>query len=98
MPMKNPPHPGLGLKYDLEAMGLSVAAAAKGLGVSRQQLHNVVTGRSAITPEMAVRLEKGIGSTARMWLAMQAAYDLAQVRVRQDEIKVEPLAPKVAAD
>ena len=98
MRMKTPPHPGLGIKYDLEALGLTVADAAKGLGVSRQHLHNVMAGRSAITPEMAVRLEKGIGSTARLWLAMQAAHDLAQVREREDELGVELSAPNVAAE
>jgi addiction module HigA family antidote len=98
MPMKNPPHPGGGLRYDLEALGLSVANAAKGLGVSRQQLNNVITGRSAISPEMAVRLEKGIGGSARHWLAMQASYDLAQVRLREGDLKVELSAPKVAAE
>ncbi len=96
--MKTPPHPGLGIKYDLEALGLTVAEAAKGLGVSRQHLHNVMTGRSAITPEMAVRLEKGIGGTARLWLAMQAAHDLARVREHEDDLGVELSAPKVAAE
>ena len=98
MPMKNPPHPGLGIKYDLEALGLSVAAAARGLGITRQQLHNVMSGRSAISPEMAVRLEKGIGGTARHWLAMQNAYDLAQVRSREGELGVELVAAEVAAE
>jgi addiction module HigA family antidote len=94
--MKNPPHPGIGLKDDLEATGLSVAEAAKGLGVTRQQLHNVVSRRSGITPEMALRLERGIGSTADHWLRLQAAYDLAQLRVRSDKIDVKRLAPKAA--
>lgn len=98
MPMKTPPHPGLGIKYDLDALGLSVAEAARGLGVSRQQLNNVMTGRSAISPEMAVRLEKGIGGTARHWLAMQSAYDLSLVRQREDQLGVELAAPKVAAE
>ena len=98
MPMKNPPHPGPGIRDDLDALGLSVSMAAKGLGVSRQQLYNLLRGRSAITAEMAVRLEKGIGGTADTWLRMQLAYDLAQVRKREDEIKVEPMAPRIAAE
>jgi antitoxin HigA-1 len=84
MPMKNPPHPGEGLKDDLVALGLSVAQGAAALGVTRQQLYRVVSGRSAISPEMAVRLEQVIGGTADHWLRMQAAYDLAQVRGRSD--------------
>jgi addiction module HigA family antidote len=56
----------------------------------------VVKGQEAITPEMAVRIEKAIGSTADNWLRMQTAYDLAQVRAREAEIKVRRLALKVA--
>src|SRR3990170_168428 len=63
MPMKNPPHPGIGLKDDIEELGLSVAEAAKGLGVTRQQLYNVINGKSVVTPEMAIRLEKAIGGS-----------------------------------
>ena len=96
MPMKNPAHPGHLLKNELEELGLTVAAAAEGLGVTRQQLYNVINGKSAVTPEMAVRLEKGIGSTADTWLRMQMAYDLAQVRLRRGYIKVKKLAQKVA--
>ncbi|HJZ42596.1 MAG TPA: helix-turn-helix domain-containing protein [Hyphomicrobiaceae bacterium] len=58
MAMKNPPHPGRGLKDDLDALGLTVAEA---LGITRQQLYNVIGGKSGITAEMALRLEKGVG-------------------------------------
>lgn len=91
MPMKNPPHPGAGLRDDLDELGLSVAEAAAGLGVTRQQLHNVIAGRSAITPEMALRLEKGIGSSADHWLRLQLAYDLARARLAAKEMKVKRL-------
>jgi addiction module HigA family antidote len=94
--MKNPPHPGQGIKDDIDALGLSVAEAAEGLGITRQQLHNVISGRSGITSEMAVRLEKALGGTAAHWLRLQAAYDLAQVRAREGEIVVRRLAPKAA--
>jgi addiction module HigA family antidote len=94
--MKNPAHPGLMIKDDLEALGLSTAEAAAGLGVTRQQLHNVITGRSGISPEMALRLERGIGGTADHWLRMQMAYDLAQARLRNENLKVKRLAPKAA--
>ena len=96
MPMKNPAHPGLLLKDDLEGLGLSTAEAAAGLGVTRQQLHNVITGRSSISPEMALRLERGIGGTADHWLRMQMAYDLAQARLRNEKLSVKRLAPKAA--
>ena len=96
MSRKNPAHPGLLVKECLDDLGLSVAEAARGLGVTRQQLHNVVSGRSSVTPEMAVRFEKAFGSTADTWLRMQMNYDLAQVREHKQDISVERLTPKVA--
>lgn len=96
MPMKNPAHPGRLLKDDLEALGWTVAEAAEALGVTRQQLYRVINGTSAVTPDMAIRLEKGIGSTADTWLRMQAAYDLAQARMRAATLKIKKLAPRVA--
>lgn len=86
MTMKNPPHPGRSLKDDFEALGLSVAQGAEALGVSRAQVHRVVAGTSAISAELALRLETVIGGTADHWLRMQAAYDAAQVRARAGEI------------
>ena len=80
MPMMNPPHPAEGLKDDLEALNLSTAQAAVALGVTRQQLHRVLSCDSAISPEMAVRVEAVIGGRADHRLRMQGAYDLAQVR------------------
>lgn len=68
MKMKNPVHPGVLVAECLDDLGLSVAEAAKGLGITRQQLHNVIAGRSSVTPEMAVRFEKALGSTANTWL------------------------------
>ena len=94
MPIKNPPHPGRLVKENLDGLGLTVAQAAEGLGVTRQQLYKVINYQSAISPEMAVRLEKAIGSTAEAWLAMQAAYDLAQVRQHEGQIVVRRLAPQ----
>jgi antitoxin HigA-1 len=96
MPMKNPVHPGELIRDNICELGLSVSEASKGLGVTRQQLHNVISGRSAVTPEMAVRLEKAIGSTADTWLRMQMNYDLAQIRKRGASIKVRRFEPKVA--
>jgi len=80
----------------LDEMGVSIVTAAKAIGVSRQQLHNLIAGRCSIMPEMAYRLEKTLGSTADTWLRLQASYDLAQVRARAASIKVGRLAPKVA--
>jgi addiction module HigA family antidote len=91
MSMKNPSHPGRLIKEDLNALGLSVATAAEGLGVTRQQLYRVIKGGSGVTPEMALRLEKALGGTAGHWLRMQVAFDLARVRQREAEITVKRL-------
>ena len=81
--MKNPVHPGRIVRQDcLNALGLTVTAGAKALGVTRQALNNVVNEKAGISPEMAVRLAKAFGSTAETWLGMQVAFDLALVRRR----------------
>ena len=96
MEMKNPVHPGELVKACLDDLGISAAEAAKGLGITRQQLHNVISGRSSITPETAIRFEKAFGSTADTWLRMQMNYDLAQTRKRASGITVKRLTSKVA--
>ena len=91
MPMKNPPHPGLSVKHDcLEPLGLTVTAAAKLLGVTRQTLNDVVNARRGISPEMAIRLDLAFGGGADTWLRMQTAYDLAQaMAAAKGRIKVK---------
>jgi len=90
MPMKNPPHPGRSIRNAcLEPLGLTVTEGAKVLGVTRQALNNVVNGKAAISPEMAIRLSKAFGSTPETWLRMQLAYDLAAARKDESKIKVQ---------
>jgi len=91
MPMKNPVHPGALAKANLDELNLSVAEAAKTMKVTRQQLHNVVQGKSALTPQMALRFEQAFGGSADMWLRMQAAYDLALARKRQGKTNIPRL-------
>ena len=91
--MKNPPHPGEVVRDAIEnGLGLTVTAAAEGLGVSRKTLSQILNGRSNITTEMAIRLEKGIGSSAAAWLRMQMAYDLALAQRTAKSIRVKKLA------
>ena len=94
--MKNPAHPGELIAESLAELGMSISEAARGLGITRQQLHNIIAGRSAVTPEMALRLEQALGGTADTWLRMQVNYDLAQIRARRASIKVKRFAPKLA--
>jgi antitoxin HigA-1 len=93
MPMKNPPHPGRIVRQDcIEPLGLTITAAAKVLGVTRQALNNVVNGKAGISPEMAVRLSKAFGGSAEMWVRLQSNYDLAQVRSEDIDVKRYPRA------
>jgi len=93
MAMKNPVHPGSLVREDcLDALSLTVSAAADQLGVTRQTLSNLVNEKSALTPEMSIRLEKLGWGRADAWIRLQANYDLAQVRQVQDEIIVYPSA------
>lgn len=94
MRMKNPPHPGALVRDNLGDLGLSVAEGAIGLGITRWRLYRVINGKSGITPEMAVRLEKAFGGSADAWLRMQANHDLAQVRKRDKEITVTRLTAR----
>jgi addiction module HigA family antidote len=91
MDMHNPAHPGEIIREDcIKALGLSVTEAAKGLGVSRQSLSELLNGRAGVSAEMAIRLEKAGWSTADNWLRIQAQYDLWQARQRAGDIKVAP--------
>ena len=97
MPMKSPPHPGLSIRHDcLEPLGLSVTEAARRLGVSRKQLSGILNGRSGISPEMAIRLDKAFGGGAHTWYQMQAAYDLAQALNEGGAIKVERIVAEAS--
>ena len=83
--MHNPPHPGETLREDvLPALNLTVTDAAAQLGVTRAALSRVLNRRAAISPEMALRIEKWLGvengGRADVWLAEQASYDLWQAR------------------
>ncbi len=90
--MNDPPHPGAILREDVLApLGLAVTEASKRLSMSRVSLSRVLNGRAGISSDLAIRLETAGVSTARFWLALQASYDLAQAR-RRDQPPVRPLS------
>ncbi len=90
MPMKNPPHPGLSVRINcLEPLGLSVTEGAKALGVTRPTLSRLTNGAAGVSAEMAIRFEKMGWSNADHWMRLQSSYDLAQARLRADDIKVQ---------
>lgn len=92
MPMHNPPHPGefISAVY-LEPNGLSGRELAAKLDVSPSTLNRVLTGRSGISPEMALRLAKCLGRSAESWLGLQQAHDLWQAKRNVDLRGVESL-------
>ena len=95
MAMQNPPHPGRSIRENcLEPLGLSVTEAAEVLGVARHTLSRVLNGHAAISPDMAIRLEKAGWSSADFWLRRQTSYDLAQARKDEDRIQVERYQPQ----
>jgi len=98
MPMKNPPHPGHSIKDAcLDSLNLRVTDGARVLGVARHTLSRVIIGQTGISPEMAIRLEKAGWSNADHWLRLQTAYDLAQARQHEDDIKVKHYEPRLGA-
>lgn len=95
MAMKSPPHPGLSIMENcLRPLGLNVSQAARILGVARHTLSRVLHGHAAVSPEMALRLEKAGWSNAEFWLRRQTSYDLAQARRTEDQLKVERYRPQ----
>ena len=93
MKMKNPPHPGRIVRQEcIEPLGLTVTAAARALGVTRQALNNLVNLKAGISPEMAIRLSKAFGSSPEVWLGLQIDYDLAQAEKDAGKIKVQRVA------
>lgn len=90
MPMHNPPHPGgIVRRQCLTPLGLSVTEAAKGLGITRQALSDLLNGKAGVSVDMAIRLAKAFGSSPETWLGLQTAYDLWEARSRTHSIKVK---------
>lgn len=98
MRMARPSHPGQFIRMEvLEPLGLSVTAAARLLGVTRPALSALLNGRSALSPDMALRIEKAFGPRMDTLLRMQTAFEIAEARKREGEIKVERYVPKEEA-
>ena len=97
MTMKNPPHPGDLIRTEvIEALGLSVSKASEILKIRRATLSDLLRGKAALTPEMALRIEKAFGPNMDHLLRMQLAYDIAQMRQQARSIGVKRYAPPAA--
>ena len=100
-----PLHPGETIRYDcIKGCGLTIAEAAAHMGVEERDLREVCHCRAPITPDLAVRIEMAFGGDSEVWLALQAAHDLANARKRAAELNVrieripEPDLEPAAAD
>lgn len=90
MSMHNPPHPGEFIRVTyIEPFEISIRSLAHDLGVSPSTLGRVISGRSGISPAMALRLSKALGRSPESWLAMQQNYDLDQAKKVTDLSKVQ---------
>ena len=89
-----PSHPGDFVRMEvIEELGLNVTQAAEILGVRRATLSDLLNGNAALSPEMALRIEKAFGVSMDMLLRMQAWYDASRVRARAGEISVQRYQP-----
>src|SRR5580692_4216014 len=94
MPMKNPPHPGDFIRTEvIKPAGLSVTAAATALNVSRPALSNLLNGSADLSGDMALRIEKAFGVNMDTLMRMQASYEIARTRKRENEIRVRRFHP-----
>jgi len=93
-----PVHPGEIIKEDiLPSVGLSVTAAAKALGVSRQMLHDILAERKPLSAVMCLRLSRLFGSSPEVWMRLQAAYDIKKAeqnrRIMERIARITPVKP-----
>jgi addiction module HigA family antidote len=97
MTMHNPPHPGEFIRETyLEPFDVNIRSLAESLGVSPSTLARIVSMRSAVSPEMALRLSKALGRSPESWLAMQHNYDLWRAKKSADLSSVRKIEFKVA--
>ncbi|MBB5707342.1 HigA family addiction module antitoxin [Sphingopyxis panaciterrulae] len=91
-------HPGGFVKSQIvDGLGLSVTDAAQALGVTRPALSKFLNQRADLSSEMALRIEKAFGVSMDALMRMQNAFDIAEARKREREIKVRPFRPRKPA-
>ena len=89
-----PSHPGDFIRTEIvEEFGLTVTKTAEILGVRRATVSDLLHGRSSLSPEMALRVEKAIGISMDMLLRMQAWWDASQMRAREADVSVQRYRP-----
>jgi addiction module HigA family antidote len=86
-----PVHPGRILKRNIEALGLTVEAFAEHIGTTRQTVHAIVSGRSSVREEMAVRLARAFKTTPQFWLNLQMNHTVWEIERQQSLKRIRPL-------
>lgn len=90
MNMHNPPHPGEILKeLYLQPLELTIIEVAKGIGVSRKSLSELVNGKFGVSPDMAIRLAKAFATSPESWLNLQQQYDLWKEKKKGKRPKIK---------
>lgn len=91
--IRRPTHPGALLrKIVVPALGITKVALAKGLGIKRQSLYDILNEKRAITPDVAVRLGRALGNSPQFWMNMQANHDLWHAEQKPEVQMVERIA------
>ena len=91
-----PVHPGEVLLEDfMKPLGLSQYRLAQDIGVPALRISQIVHGKRAVTADTALRLARYFGTSANVWMRLQARYDLEQAEVAlseriQREVKISP--------
>jgi antitoxin HigA-1 len=97
-PNRRPTHPGAILLEDvLPGLDLPQSRFAELLGVSRLTVSQLLHGHRALSPDMAMRLEKLLGTSAESWLRMQEAVDLWEARQQPERFATIKRLPAAAA-
>ncbi|UIJ93789.1 HigA family addiction module antitoxin [Sinorhizobium meliloti] len=90
-PERCPTHPGAVLDDIIPALGRPKAEIARLLGISRQQLYDILAERKPVSPNTAARIGKLVGNGPAIWLRMQAAYDAWHVEREVDVSNIPTL-------
>jgi addiction module HigA family antidote len=99
MTMKNPPHPGLSVRHDcIEALDLTITEAAKILGVTRQTLNNLVNGKSGISADMEIRLDKAFGGGAELHLVFNHRREIVALKLTPGNVSDTVPVPGLTKD
>lgn len=91
-----PIHPGEILAEELAAIGVSVAGFARALDVPQSRMAEIIKGTRSVTADTALRVGTYFGTSARFWLNLQAAYDLASVTAKDGERITAAVRPHAA--